>query len=120
MREWTSNDWPNLRLIPWEERQSLTLSMILCYTCRLETSITVFQEASSSSRWKQMKRPTTKYQAKLWESSVRVGIGLREPEWSRTPQKDLQGQLTWARENSETEPPTKVCAVAGPRPPTHL
>jgi len=50
----------------------------------------------------------------LWKSR----IGLSEPVGSRTPQEDLQSQLTWAHWGfTETEPPTKELAGAGPRPP---
>jgi hypothetical protein len=54
------------------ESQSLTLLMILCYTYRQEPRITVSCGALSSSRWKQMQRPTAKYVAELQESCRRM------------------------------------------------
>jgi hypothetical protein len=48
-----------------------------------------------------MQRPITKYQAELWESCRRMWNTLRELEGSRTPQEDLESQLTWAHGGSE-------------------
>ena len=65
------------------------------------------------------------------QSNIRQSLGslveeweieLSEQEGSRTPQGFLQSQVTWASGGSltETEPPSKRHAGAGPRPPTHL
>jgi hypothetical protein len=51
----------------WES-QHLTAFMIFCYACRQKPSITVSWEASWSSRWSQVQRPTAKHQMELGES----------------------------------------------------
>jgi len=47
-----------------------------------------------------------------------LGVELSDLERSRTPQEDLQSPLTWAYGGSQTKPPIKKPAGAGP--PTHL
>ena len=41
LKKWPTNDWPSLRPLHGKKNQTLTLLMILCYTCRQEPSITV-------------------------------------------------------------------------------
>jgi hypothetical protein len=54
------NHWlPQLETHPVGASQHLTLLWILCYARRQNSSINVFWEASSNSRWKQMQRPET-------------------------------------------------------------
>ena len=52
--------------------------MILYYTCRQEPSIIITREASSSTGWEQMKRPTATYQAEVRESCKRGGGRILE------------------------------------------
>ena len=44
LRGWPTNDWSNLRPIPWKKANPW-----LCYACRQEPGIPVLWEASSSS-----------------------------------------------------------------------
>ena len=50
--------------------------MILCYACREESRITVSLEASLSSKWKQMGRPTANIrrspESLMEESKIKV------------------------------------------------
>jgi hypothetical protein len=62
-------------------------TMIFCFVCSQEQSITVLREASPSSWMKQMLRPRAKHLMELGEPSRRVG--------GRTPQEDQKGQPTW-------------------------
>jgi hypothetical protein len=96
------NDWPNLRPTPWvRESQLLTPLMILCYACSQEPSITVFWEASSSSWWKQMQRPTAKRTiAELRESCGIVGWRIKEAREIKDTQENLQSKITWAHGGS--------------------
>ena len=90
------NQWlAQLETHPMGESQLLTLLMILCCTCRQEPSTTSLCKVSPSNGWKQVQRHKAKHQADLRESCGRIEKRLREPEESRTPQEDLQKQLTW-------------------------
>ena len=74
----------------------LTLLMILCYICRQEPSIIVIRETSPHKGWKQMQSPTAKHWAESGESCRRGEGRIEEAGRSRTPQANLQNQLTWA------------------------
>jgi hypothetical protein len=75
-------------------REPIPDTMILPYACRQGPSITVYWEASSSSRWTQKQNPQWNIR---WYSGNLVeewGIELSKLEGSRTPQEDIQSQLT--------------------------
>jgi hypothetical protein len=98
------------------KNQSLTLLMILSNGCRKERTKTVFWEASYSIWLKQMQRSTVKHWTVLREFYGRVVGKIEEPQVDR----NSTGRLTettnldpwWL---SETEPPIKEQAWAGPR-----
>ena len=52
-----------------------------------------------------------------WENSLEErDDGLKEPERSRTPQENLQNQLTWAHKGlTETEPPSRKHSLKRPK-----
>ena len=51
-----------------------------------------------------MQKSTVKYQAKLVKSCGRVGDRINGAWGSKTPQEDLQSQLTWTYRDSQIEP----------------
>ena len=98
----------------------LIFLMTLCYTWRQDPIIAVFWESSLSSLCKQMHRPTAKHYAELTETCERVGGRIKGATVSRTPQEDLQNQITWAHGLVEIEPPTKELKCTWPWPPTYI
>jgi hypothetical protein len=62
-----------------------------------------------------MKIPTAKHWTDIRVSYGRVGEIFKALKVIGTMQEDQQSQLTWTLGSSETEPPTKGHAEAGPR-----
>ena len=95
------------------ESQPLTLLTTLCSACRLEPSITVvfiqhLMETDAEMHSQTLGRG---------ESCGRREEGLRVKEMTRRPPEPTSLGL-WRF--TETEPPTKEHARAGPKPPTHM
>lgn len=106
----------NMWYLKLRESQSLTLLVMLCYdACRQEPSITTSWEASSTDAETQ-----TSIWPSFWSHVEEEGIGLREPEASRTPQEDIQSQLVWAMGAHRDWTTNQRACRAGPRPSTHM
>ena len=81
---------------------SLILLMIFCYVCRQEPSTTFTREVSHSNGMERDVKAHSQTLGKAWGTRwKRREEGLKEPEGSRTPQENLQNQLTWAHRGSE-------------------
>ena len=79
----------------------LTPLIILFFACREEPGITVSWEASSSSKWSQMQRPTAKYHIEPRDFCGGVGNKSEQTVEIKTPYEDPQSQLTWDHRGSQ-------------------
>jgi hypothetical protein len=70
--------------------------MILCYMSRQEPGIAVTRETLPPTDRNRCKHPQPDVRWSLRNPSEDQDEGLKEPEGSRTPLKNLQNQLTWA------------------------
>jgi hypothetical protein len=80
---------------------------LFVYDCRQEPSITVSQNGSSSCRWKQKQRTTTKPQAVLWEHCGRMRDKIEPTRGIKvTTRKPTESIDFGPWELTDTEPPT--------------
>jgi hypothetical protein len=79
LREWLTNNWPNLR----PKHQSVTLLRILCYASTQEPCIIVHWDPPPSIWLKPMQRTTVKHWMDLGDSYGRVRGRIEGPEGDR-------------------------------------
>jgi hypothetical protein len=85
--------------------------MIPCYTRRLEPSLIVIREASSSNYWEQIQRPTAKH-VELREPLQKKGRKVQNHRGWRTPgEYGLQNQLSSTHRDSSQKPVWVLCSV---------
>lgn len=87
---------------PTVKHQSLTLSIIPCYACWQESSITVLWEAQSNSWLKQIEIPTAKHWTEVGDSYERVVKSIKGPERDGNVQKVEWNQLNWTAGSSQS------------------